>query len=613
MILIDNRNILRNKNRLLLETMAEIEQSGLSENVVVEEARRGGLTLKIAVDHKLQYVHSKYDPMKDAERLIERFEVNDEQHILFFGIGMGYHIESFIKKYPTIKYSIYEPSSEVMYAYLSTQKLPVENLEMIFTATEESQFTNGIHQVLKLAKGKVQLITLPLYEKIYHKELEMIQQLAIDTLKDKKRTLAVNVSFQKRWTINAIKNFPTVLKTSNILHDVDKTIFKGKPAIIVAAGPSLNEEIENLRYIKENGLAYIFSVGSAINALIEHGIYPDAACTYDPQDINYRVIQIIKDKEIETIPLIFGSSVGYETLEDYPGNMLHMLVSQDTIAPALLGDNLVTDLDYVNDAPSIAVVTYQVLSQLECSKIILVGQNLAFIGDDRYASGIDYGQGTKAKESELKKSIYVESVYGEQVQTSEGFNAMRAELEMYVNRYPHIQTINTTQGGAAIKGTVFQSLQEVIEQELTTETVMRNWFDGKNSYNLGVVKKNLTHLEREKKHLKKQLEDAMTLLEQLHKKIERKLFRNIEIEYGKFDKSIDHMKGNYFYRSFIEPMIRVQNEQLAEKISVVRYEKDEQRKGEAVVVAFYSFLQNIASSYYFVIELFEEMKQRINV
>lgn len=45
------------------------------------------------------------------------------------------------------------------------------------------------------------------------------------------------------------------------------------------------------------------------------------------------VIQKVKDKNIANIPLIFGSTVGYETLADYNGPLLHMFTSQDTVAP----------------------------------------------------------------------------------------------------------------------------------------------------------------------------------------------------------------------------------------------------------------------------------------
>lgn len=613
MILIDNRNALRIKNRELLTQMIAIEGNEPSKNVVTEESRRGEITLKVAVGDKMQYVHSKYDPEKDAERLVDKFDGNTDQHVLFIGIGLGYHIQTFIERNPDAKYSIYEPNEEVMFTYLSTSKLPLENLEQVFVGTNAQYLNIEIEKLLVTSKGKIQLFTLPIYEKIYGKEIAVIQKKIVEALKDKKSALAVNVSFQKRWTINAIKNFPSVLKTPNILHDVDKEVFKGKPAIIVAAGPSLDEEFENLRYIKENGLAYIFSVGSAINALIEHGIYPDAACTYDPQDINYRVIQIIKDKELTDIPLVFGSSVGFETLENYPGHMLHMLVSQDTIAPAFLGENLVTDLDYVNDAPSIAVVTYQLLSQLGCGEIILVGQNLAYVGDDHYASGIDYGRGTKAKKEQFEKAPLTKDVYGNEVKTNEGFNAMREQLEMYIHMYPQIKTINTTKGGATIKGTIFKPLEELIQEELTTVNVRDSWYDVENDYDNKKIRKNILSMDEKQVNLEKLLKRSMNLLEQLNQQIERRIFHNIENFYGKFDVSIENLKANHFYRSFIEPMIRVQNEKLAETISSIRYEKNEQRKGDVVVPAFYSFLQEISMNYYFAVDLYEEMKQKITV
>lgn len=188
----------------------------------------------------------------------------------------------------------------------------------------------------------------------------MFYDSIVSFFKNEKNKIVTSFSFQKRWTINAIKNFPTIVKTPNILKDVERSQFKDKSAIIVAAGPSLNEEFENLRQIKDKGgLAYIFSVGSAINSLIDQGgIYPDATCTYDPQERNQMVIQKVKDKNITNIPLIFGSTVGYETLDDYNGPMLHMFTSQDTLAPPFLLRE-VDDFKVVYDAPSIAVVTYQ--------------------------------------------------------------------------------------------------------------------------------------------------------------------------------------------------------------------------------------------------------------
>jgi len=84
-----------------------------------------------------------------------------------------------------------------------------------------------------------------------------------------------------------------VLSTPNILIEKKEQV-RGKTAIIVAARTSLNEDIEDIRHIKGNGLAYIFSVGSSINTLIYHNIYPDASTTYNPGGFNQEVLEKIK-------------------------------------------------------------------------------------------------------------------------------------------------------------------------------------------------------------------------------------------------------------------------------------------------------------------------------
>src|SRR5690606_38114285 len=123
--------------------------------------------------------------------------------------------------------------------------------------------------------ANILLVGLPSYEKIFSKQYQDFLRTFKEIIVDKRTGFQTNLAFEQRWTINSLMNFPTTMRTPNILRDVNREKFEGKPALIVAAGPSLAEEIENIKYIKENGLAYIFSVGSAIKVLIEYGIYPD--------------------------------------------------------------------------------------------------------------------------------------------------------------------------------------------------------------------------------------------------------------------------------------------------------------------------------------------------
>src|SRR5690606_34518616 len=181
----------------------------------------------------------------------------------------------------------------------------------------------------------------------------------------------------------------TTLSTLNILAD-KKHVFQDKPVLLVAAGPSLADEYDNLRYIKEHGLAYIFAVGSANRALIANEILPDAVVTYDPQEHNYQVFQPMYEKHIDTIPMIYGTSVGYETLEYYQGPKLHFITSQDSITP-YFAKNTITKSDIVDDSFSVAIITLQLLLKMNAGPIILVGQNFAFRDNLFYAKDIQRG------------------------------------------------------------------------------------------------------------------------------------------------------------------------------------------------------------------------------
>lgn len=615
MMLIDNRKYLRMHHRSLSEQLVQWERECVKkEDVQVEPSRKGALTLKMNVNGKQQYIHSKYDPQAEAERLISAVDSLEEyDHILFVGIGLGYQMKEVLKNYPSMKFSIYEPNIEVLYQFLSYQDISdcdPSKLQLIFAGVLEEHLRNSIRVLNQKNNNKTFIYTLPAYQKLYTNQEAIIIQEMKDLLKGKRSNLATNVSFQNRWTINSIKNFPMVLQTPNILHDFNKAIFKGKPAIIVAAGPSLNEEFENLKYIKENGLAYIFSVGSAINALIEHGIYPDAAYTYDPTERNQFVIQKVKEENISVIPLIFGSSVGFETLEGYPGKMIHMITSQDKISTKLLDST--QDIDIVLDAPSIAVITFQILSKLGCSPIILVGQNLGYQNDQLYAAGIKYDfMENKLTEEARKNSIIVKDVYGDDIQTNDVFNQMRQQLEMYIAMSPNLKVFNSTKGGAHIAGTEFVHLNDIITNELNHRQVIDKWYESKNSYNFEYVEKKLEKLTNTVEPCGHIMQKLLGELKNIDKAVEKRQSKKIERIFVKFDKEFKKLQSNSYYNILIEPMVRVQNELLLEEIQSFKYESNVLKKGKMVVNSFGIFLRDCQVNLQFIRPYFEELQERL--
>ncbi|MBY0223494.1 MULTISPECIES: motility associated factor glycosyltransferase family protein [Sporosarcina] len=614
MILIDNRNVLRFKDRELLQRLSKWDDQPASGTVFSEPARTGALTIKVLHDGKPLYLQSKYDPQKEAQRFAGKFDGEVIKHVLFAGIGTGAHIEAFMEKHPNAKFSIYEPNEELLHMYLSNfrlDELPIRQLEKIFTGTKEETVMFEVQQLLAASNNVLKIITLPVYEKIYGEQIQIIFQKALESVKDRHSVLATNVAFQKRWTINSIKNFPTVLQTPNILRDINRSAFEGKPAIIVAAGPSLNEEFENLRYIKEHGLAYIFSVGSAINALIEQGIYPDVACTYDPSERNQKVFEKLKEKNIPEIPLIFGSSVGFETLENYPGSMFHMITSQDSVSPKLL--DTAQSIDIVFDAPSIAVVTLQLLAKLGANPVILAGQNLGYLQNHRYAKGIRYDfVENELNEEEQEKSLKIKDVEGNEIESSDDFNRMRSQLEMYIASNPSVKVINTTKKGAHIEGAEYMVLKEVIETFFSEKQVIDFFSSVTNCYDVTFIKKRSALLADMASSIRKEIQILLNELEQIQLAKEQRRFRNIEKQFAAFDQLFNRLKQNEYYQGFLEPLVRVQNEELSLKVKDIRYEENVEKKANTVVNSFGRYLHEVAIHHDFVLPYFEEMKSEID-
>ncbi|QGH34055.1 DUF115 domain-containing protein [Gracilibacillus salitolerans] len=600
-MLINNRNLLRTKNRLLLEQLNQ-PSTIADEKIVIEPSKVGIPTLKLNVEGKWKYIHSKYDPNKEARRTFEQFELsNDTEHVIIFGVGLGYHIQLFIEAFPSITFTLYEPDLDIL-AYCLNNYSFEKNNRINTIVHDKTELYNELAKLTDLHGNSIKVLALPSYMQVFKAELDDLYEKMIDILKNKKNHLITNVSFQKQWTINAIKNFSKVLKTPNIFKDVNNLLFAGKPAIIVAAGPSLNEEFDNLRYIKENGLAYIFSVGSSINSLIDEGIYPDAACTYDPKEQNQIVFKKLKDKEIDNIPLIFGSTVGHETIEDYPGQLLHMITSQDTVATELLSG--LKNHKIVLDAASIAVVTFQLLVTLGFGKIILVGQNLAFQNKSMYATGIDYHSNFNIDNEEL---IKVEDVEGNQIFTNQTFNYMRKQLERYTTKVTDQIVYNTTVGGANIKGTTYRRLIDIISADLTKSEVEPNWFRYNSNYDLDYSITKIQALKKKKKDLIKLLNDAKNKINQ----IESTLIVNadqIEARFQKFDKVFGKIKKNKFYLTFISPMIRVQLEKLAEISRQIKLAKDYQVKTNLVSEHFGNIIVEIESALTFISEELEKLE-----
>ncbi|RSL35117.1 DUF115 domain-containing protein [Salibacterium salarium] len=613
----NNEELLKRQNKILYKKYITAIENGLEPYKSIE-TKNGYKTIKVPAGDKDLLIHSKYDPIREAEALYDEFadQIKEYDQIFFYGLGLGYHVEKFLKEHPSLSYSTYEPDMKVFISHMEARSLTYLSLDRLVIDTDNNSLQLWLNRFLKESSKKTLLIILPSYKQALPESVELFSQSFKKALKNVKNEFITNKKFENRWLINSIKNYCELLKTPNILTNKYKQKFKDKPVILVAAGPSLNDELDQLIKIKKDETAYIFAVGSANRTLIKHNILPDAVLSYDPQAHNHKVYEEIITENIKEVPLIFGSSVGHETVQKFPGQKLHMITSADTVS-AYFMKNQTKEYGIVNDSPTIALITLQVLYYLQCDPVILVGQNLAFRNNEFYSSGVKYEKrGSEVQERDKRDEILVESVEGEMIQTNDSFDRMRHAIEQMLFHFQEQgrTVINTTKGGANISYTVFQDLNSVMLNELKEPVVDKEWIDTpdyENKYSIELVEDKRRRLLRKKDECYSLLLEIIKTITQISTNKEHRLYQKMYKGFGKFDKYMKKLQQNDYYLYFIKPYLRVEFQNVLRNEYKLTEEQDYQKKADALTDTIKPFIERCLETDEILSPYIDEMEDQI--
>ncbi|GEM04727.1 hypothetical protein HMI01_17150 [Halolactibacillus miurensis] len=551
--------------------------------VEVIETKNKQETLKVKLEDRELFIHSSYNPEREAQHILKKEltqDFNSDTHVVFLGLGLGYHVSQFTKQYQQNSYSIIEPSLEIFNVasdLIQLEEVFNKNVAHLFVG-EMYSVRQIVDQIYKESATRVEIVISPTYKQLFSKLINEFVSESKKMIRQKRSELATNYNFQFNWIENSIKNHKHVLNTPNILDDSFKERFSDKPVIIVSAGPSLSDDIESIRSIKQNNLAYIFSVGSAINTLITYDVIPDAVFSYDPGDKNHLVFEKMIDQDKDAIPLVYGSSVGHQLLENFRGPKYHFITSQDYTSRLLLGDQIGKN-ELVLDSPSIAVMTFQIVNKLGMSPIIFAGQNLGYLYNRRYAQGVDYDFiDSELTEQEVDHAEEVKDVYGNNIKTNIGFNSMRNALVQFASTFKG-EYYNTTKGGAAIEGIPFKTIEDLLNDNLQQSIDKKIWPINKKSYDLSDYDKKKEDIQLSYESFveeKARLEYTLNKIkEETGKKKLEKLFTKIDNELTKFE-------NNQFFTHFIVQSIRVEHDLLIQKINRVAKKETTDKKKEII-------------------------------
>lgn len=592
-MLIDNTNFLRNKFRNIYDAFNDYRPKEYENKIEMINSVNECPTLMLKKDNDFICIHSRYNPIEEAELIIKEYEavMQNYKHILFVGVGLGYIIEAFTKLYSNKEFSIYEPIEDTFNKYISLKKIENKNLTNLCVGQNKEEIAQFLNNVLQQTEKGLLFLYLPSYKRLFPKEYDFFSGELNLAVKRKRALLATNASFQKNWVSNSIYNFKTTLNTPDIfIENPDR--FKGKTGIIVAAGPSLDFEIENLKYIKQNNMAFIFSVSSATNAMIKNNIEPHAVLSYDPGQGNMiGVFRKIIDENDDKFPLIFGTSIYSDIVKEYRGPMAHMITEQDTISQYYLQNTDGKKFEKVNDAPSIAVLALELLYKLGCSKIILVGQNLSYYKGQNYSSDMDKERNINI-DLNSNSIIKLKDVYGNEVESSITYISAKEQMEAYIKIFnKKIEIINTTKYGAAIEGTTFKNLDEIIEEDLKKDDIDVNFYHQKNTdYDIEYLKSKQEAMNKNYKEYNSIIKDIESTLYKMTTVVRNNNFKQLEHSYSSLNILYNKLTENDFFTVFVYPVVRVSWQYFSDKIKDISPRTSQLKRADIIINEYRRFI-----------------------
>lgn len=240
-----------------------------------------------------------------------------------------------------------------------------------------------------------------------------------------------------------------------------KGIFKGKKALILAGGPSLDLEID---WIKANRDRLFLIAVSRISArLLATGIYPDLIATVDPHPISLTVSRQMFDLPPQTI-LVAGNHAYPGIINRWPHHVLYT----DTLLPWEERPDTEKQATRLNDKENLVSVGPTVTHTCVMLAAYLGFTEIAFAGLDLCHSpeGQTHAQGSsEAKSGPLLDytPVQVTTNQGEIAWTTPDYYAGIESMErLAAYLAPQgIKLFNPSCFGAAITGVLFRPLQDI--------------------------------------------------------------------------------------------------------------------------------------------------------
>ena len=446
-----------------------------TDNYKVEEAKNGDVTLAVLdTSGKALSYHSKYNPTREAQQIIEK-QYKNESHAVILGFGMGYTSEIILEKLPVLNMGpqlfIVEPDPFVFISALKYRDLS----RLLSDSRVHISLGSDADAVGEVWNAAIDWSVLSGMAIIEHQPSKSRFSLFFDKLLEKMKYLAnrsrgnfitlMNVGWE--FHRNNFMNLQEAFGLPGSERLFDK--FTNVPAIIVAAGPSLDKNMEYLKRVK--GRFPIIAVDTAYRHLLANRIKPDFVCAADSSYENSLDFVGVEDEtevilvaELMTHPDIFKVFKGRKIITTFGGGLYPQISKFREPMGSLICWG------------SVATMAFDLARKMGADPIIFIGFDLSFC-DGRlhtrgsYSEDILYENLHPFTSMENETSEYICERGRFQFMGDDGKliytdTNMKAYKDWFEDQFQHTEAkvINATEGGIVNNFVEKMTLNQAIDK-----------------------------------------------------------------------------------------------------------------------------------------------------
>lgn len=403
----------------------------------LEPTASGLLTLSISDEMGTYYMHGNDNPYSSAKLMsMQYYDVKAEKYVVF-GLGLGYHVLALCKAcHGLVPIEVYETDEVII--ELSRRTVDLSEYEgKCLTIIGDP----GLEKFSLAASSGTLMIHYP-----------SIRNIKNDILRDRMNQLFVQDSSIRNQIGEMLANFR--YNAANIPDSVDliKPAVAGKDVILVAAGPSLDRNIDVLKRLCDSDKC-IICVGTAFRKLMNAGIKPDYVAFLDSSE---RLRAQIRGLEEVYVPALMASTATMSITRDYAGKK-YIICQKGMDEAEFLASKKGYEL--YESGGSVATLIMDIAVHLGARRTICVGLDLAYTDSKYHADGAGRSNTIESLDGLLK----VKASDGTILYTTQAMNMYREWFEEYIKRHENCKTefINATEGGVKISGMKEMALEDI--------------------------------------------------------------------------------------------------------------------------------------------------------